>query len=348
MEESELLELLLETENVAELNRLLSAFSRRRTAKLGSVELIELANHTAGADYRYPNPGPALRLAVKIELVRRVGGIFSLTELGNTFLWARRVGMLDVSPQQAIILLGLFLDDFGMASNTSDLINQFGKGARDQLEAKTAPITWAPKIQDTAKILQQLGMIADLNGQLFLSPDFEAALPRTLLNRAALSEEALWRKLEAQRLRGRAAEEFVVLQEKRRLSKSGRRDLADYVIRVSPENVGAGYDVQSFEIDESPRYIEVKSSIGKAVRFEWSIGERQFAKENPAAYWIYFVPLSDSLQHRTVPVFMINDPIALIRSKKLTETASSFLVSEAARHSLPRVTAAEQLLEWPE
>jgi hypothetical protein len=348
MEENELLDVLLETGNVAELNRLLSAFSRRRTAKLGSVELIELANHTAGADYRYPNPEPALRLAVRIELLRRAGRILSLTELGNTFVRARHVGDLDVSSQQATILLGLFLDDARMASNISDLINQFGKGTRDQLEAKTTPIGWEPEVQDTAKILQQLGMIAELDGQLFLSPGLEAVLPRTLLDRAALSEEALWKKLEAQRLRGRAAEEFVVLQEKRRLSQTGRRDLAEYVIRVSSENAGAGYDIQSFETDDSPRYIEVKSSIGKAVRFEWSSGERQFAKDNPEAYWIYFVPLSDLLQDRTVPIFMIRDPIALIRSKRLSEAASSFLVSEVARQALPRVTRSEQLLEWPQ
>ena len=112
MRRSELLELLIEIENVAELNRLLSAFNRRRTAKLGSVELMELAQQTAGANYRYPNPEPALELAVKIGLLQRSPRLVTLTELGRLFLRARRIQTFDISLQQAIMLLGLFLDKY--------------------------------------------------------------------------------------------------------------------------------------------------------------------------------------------------------------------------------------------
>jgi hypothetical protein len=62
---------------------------------------------------------------------------------------------------------------------------------------------------------------------------------------------------------GRAGEERIVLHERSSLAAAGRDDLADRVRWVSDrDGDGAGYDIASFEIDGSPRLIEVKTTNG--------------------------------------------------------------------------------------
>jgi hypothetical protein len=60
---------------------------------------------------------------------------------------------------------------------------------------------------------------------------------------------------------GAAGEEFVVQFEHWRLASSGRPTLADRVEQVSrTQGDGLGFDVLSFNLDGSPRYIEVKTT----------------------------------------------------------------------------------------
>lgn len=186
---------------------------------------------------------------------------------------------------------------------------------------------------------------------LCVNPAFESVLPRYLLEITALTEEALWERLEAQRLRAREAEELVVVEERKRLARLGRSDLAELVVRISAEDVSAGYDIESFEQDGLPRLIEVKSSVGRAIRFEWSIREREMASENRGRYWIYFVPLANVLQKRSLPIWMLRNPIALLRSGKLTEIPSSYVVLANAhgrrRSGHQKAIIQEALQEWP-
>jgi hypothetical protein len=349
MANSELLSLLVDLGNVAEFNRLLSPFSRQTARRIGSVELVELANNSAGADYRYPNPQAALNVAFRIGLLRRIGKTVSLTRLGRMFLQSRDRDALDPSLKQSIILLGLFLDDASFAEVSSRLFQQFGRGAADRLESKAPPSTWSNSMQRAAMVFQQLGVMREVNGALVVDRAFEPFLLQ-LIVKASIDEDTLWRRLEAQRIRAREAEEFVKREEQRRLVKAGRKDLSPLVMRMSEHNVSAGYDIRSFNIDDSPRYIEVKSSIGTSVRFEWSAMERDFAGNNRDSYWIYFVPLAASLENRTMPIWMLPDPVGLIRSGVLCEMPSSYVVSEVAaamRHNSVNGNSAEPLAKWP-
>ena len=125
---------------------------------------------------------------------------------------------------------------------------------------------------------------------------------------AAVSEEELLRILELQRLRAVAAEEHVKGLEIERLANGGRRDLAGLVERVAARDVAAGYDIRSFELDGSDRYIEVKSSTGSNLRFILSRNERLFLETHDAAAWIYFVPRVHELSSSNWPVIAIPTP----------------------------------------
>lgn len=350
MPTKELLELVEETGHVGELSRLLSAFKQRRTRRLGKVELIELANQSAGASYRYPNPEPALKVAMAVGLLQRdKQGIF-LTETGKLFLRLASDNKMEVTTEQASLLLGLFLDDSSMNVCVGSLFRVFGKGSSGRLEAKSSPSGWDGLTQTAAKIFQQLGVLEEYDSKLCLNINFESIFPRYLLELIALDEQALWDRLEAQRLRARKAEELVLLEEQNRLVRVGRSDLANLVVRVSAEDVSAGYDISSFESDGSPRLIEVKSSSGRAIRFEWSIREREVASVNSSRYWIYFVPLANMLEKRNLPILMLRSPATLISSGKLTETPSAFVVSAVNARISPRTINAvgirELLREW--
>src|SRR5205814_1236846 len=74
-----------------------------------------------------------------------------------------------------------------------------------------------------------------------------------------LSQADLDARLLLQRDRAALAEDLVVRLERERLIRTGADDLAEAVVRVSIEDVCAGYDVQSFEVTGQPRLIEVKS-----------------------------------------------------------------------------------------
>lgn len=349
MPTKDLLELISETGHVGELARLLSAFERRRTIKLGRVELMELANQTAGASYRYPNPESAVELSLAVGLLRKEGQRVSLTEAGVQFLKLSEK-RFDLSFAQSNLLFGLFLDDLRIVSHINSLFRHFGRGASGPIEAKDIPAIWSASDQATARFLQQLGVLEERGGVLSLNYAFEYLLPTSSTDVTGLTEEALWKRLDAQRIRAREAEKLVMIEERRRLIRLGRRGLAALVVRISAENVSAGYDISSFEEDGSPRLIEVKSSVGGAIRFEWSIREHEMAAKHGQAYWIYFVPFANVLERRTVPIWILCDPIALIHTGKLVEVPSSFTVSTVTGISpaSPRskVELRDPLREW--
>lgn len=65
-------------------------------------------------------------------------------------------------------------------------------------------------------------------------------------------------KYKNQLTKGTRCEQLILKKEKERLSASGRNDLADQVEIVS-DNPDNGFDIKSFEVDETPMQIEVKA-----------------------------------------------------------------------------------------
>jgi len=82
---------------------------------------------------------------------------------------------------------------------------------------------------------------------------------------------------------GLRGERLVFDYERRWLLERGRPDLADRVVHVSVElGHGAGYDVSSFLLDETPHHIEVKATRGSiSAPFLLSANELRHALEHP-------------------------------------------------------------------
>lgn len=90
--------------------------------------------------------------------------------------------------------------------------------------------------------------------------------------------------------RNGALGEYIALEhERRRLANAGRIDLVSMIRWTSKENVCAGFDIMSFEIDGSQRFIEVKATSGHGNKFAITRNEWRVARLKRDRYWIYLV-----------------------------------------------------------
>jgi len=90
---------------------------------------------------------------------------------------------------------------------------------------------------------------------------------------------------------GDMGEDLVVKYESKRLELLGLTKKAKKVERVSLKSDAFGYDILSFNDDESERYIEVKATRAKAgtANFFLTLNELNTAKEKQENYFIYMV-----------------------------------------------------------
>lgn len=115
---------------------------------------------------------------------------------------------------------------------------------------------------------------------------------------------------------GDMGESLIHSHECQRIKTGGRNDIIHLIKRI-PTQLAVGYDIQSIELDERKRYIEVKTTISSApVNFnkihlttnEWSAADT--LKER---YFIYRL----SLNKQTRKLFIIQDPVGLYKSDKI-------------------------------
>lgn len=88
---------------------------------------------------------------------------------------------------------------------------------------------------------------------------------------------------------GLAGEDWVVDYEKGNLKDSDSAELAEKVERISQTNISAGFDVLSYEVGGSEKFIEVKTTALSKLEFFLSSNELDIAREFKHRYWIYFL-----------------------------------------------------------
>ncbi len=92
-------------------------------------------------------------------------------------------------------------------------------------------------------------------------------------------------------LLGEAGEQFVINYERARLIHAGKDSLSDRIEQVSSTlGPSAGYDIRSFEVNGTDRYIEAKTTkYGKNTPFYVTPNELGFSQSNAARYYLYRV-----------------------------------------------------------
>lgn len=330
----------LDTGRIGELNLLVEVLARGPTPKdLTCWAILQ----TAGKCDRIPIPDLYIPVAEQLGVVRYdVEGHLELTQLGNLLLEATNSPPHDQFNQRQLQLLAPeLLGDYEIRDavvSALQLMTRTGQSSR----AYVLRSTLLTPAQDMGfRTIQVLGFTSVDSEHVTLSYEGFQKLLALIGEDAAQTEQELWASLQQTNLRARAAEEYVVEYEQRRLREASRRQLSELVDRISRYNARANYDVRSFELDGQPRYIEVKSSTNLRVQFYWSSAERAFAKQQSRAYWIYFIPRAQELPHLQHDLLLIQDPVYWCGSS-LAEEPSTFRVSMTKEPAdLPSVTSGD-------
>jgi hypothetical protein len=144
----------------------------------------------------------------------------------------------------------------------------------------------------------------------FESHFMEAARIWNRRTRRRMSQAALDERLADQAAHGEETEEWLLRRERVRLSS---HPLVDQVVRLSIEDVSAGFDIISFSTPTAvvhDHFIEVKSFSGRR-RFFWTRNEIEAARRLGEAYQLCLVDRNRLLDDGYVPE-MISGPYAAL------------------------------------
>lgn len=154
-------------------------------------------------------------------------------------------------------------------------------------------------LDDYSSLQSHLDDLAEVQPQLNVesTPSFDSILvdpPKERLKPSA-SNSRVGRKVnfiereQKNRALGTAGEKYILTLEKKRLTDSGRQDLADKIEWVAnTQGDGLGFDILSYEHGGDERYIEVKTTTqGKSMPFYVSANEVDFSREVGECFFLY-------------------------------------------------------------
>lgn len=164
------------------------------------------------------------------------------------------------------------------------------------------------------------------NGEICVAGNYESDWTEQLRNRRKkFTLEQLLKQQEDQSRRGLEAEEFVLGLEKKRLP-----GLANKIKRISDFDVAAGYDIVSYENDETEhydRFIEVKCYMGSP-HFFWSENESDVAKIKADKYILCLVDYLRMGEPGYQPEFIRNPYEIIFDSDEWLVNASSYRIQK--------------------
>lgn len=164
------------------------------------------------------------------------------------------------------------------------------------------------------------------NGEICVVGNYESDWTEQLRNRRKkFTLEQLLKQQEDQSRRGLEAEEFVLGLEKKRLP-----ELAQKIKRISDFDVAAGYDIVSYENNETEhydRFIEVKCYMGSP-HFFWSENESDVARIKADKYILCLVDYLRMGEPGYQPEFIRNPYETIFDSDEWLINASSYRIQK--------------------
>ena len=259
------------------------------------------------------NPRDCLSLAIEIGLVEKCRGRLGLSALGRELLSVASWPPYNLlTNAQGRRLLDELLHLRAFAVPLGRLLQKMTRRRNGSLDIVPRSVPLLRDEMQCLHALQSMRAVGYIAGVLVMAPAAYKTIIEVLGTSAVVSEEELLRVLEFQRIRAVEAENHVMKLEIERLTRGRRPDLASLVERVAARDVAAGYDIRSFEIDGSDRFIEVKSSTGTTMRFVLSRNERKFLEEHDSTAWLYFVQRVHELRSHNHPVLAMPNPLRWI------------------------------------
>jgi hypothetical protein len=258
----------------------------------------------------------------------------TLTELGREFLNRNPAFWYEITDAQKHLLAEQVILKGPWQSRTRDLFLSFSPNYSD-ITYELGLVDNPPLLRHNATIhlLKVLGVLIETQGKLRVTPPFVAHVNQLLANRHGMTEGRLDQMLQANRKLSTQAEEAIVEYERNRLRAIGRSAEAELVRRISQLDLGAGYDIESFDGDKPlfdyDRFVEVKASLESDLRFFWSSNERRVAEEKGDKYWIYFVGgLGQNKAEQLMPIMIQNPAKRLSQISQLCIEVATYFVAQ--------------------
>ena len=253
-----------------------------------------------------------------LKLLSEEDSRLTITEFGNDFLNLnppRPYRRYEITPAQKKYLIYRIVCCELYQQDIQDLVRKFqlnenGKLSLNNLKKdyNTVPLF---------NILQQLGFLYREGDYMIIKEEYENEIALyNLYSKAQSLDKFLEKKIE-DAIRGSIAEYYVLDYEKNRLKIKQLKENSDKITLVSLQNVYAGYDIASFDSNESidfDRFIEVKSSQSRRIHFFISRNEINKAKQEKDKYWIYYVEMQG---RKPVKLKRFQNPIeTIIKNEK--------------------------------
>jgi len=318
-----------------ELNRILIAVAELTDQDQGcSVNSVTTLCSSFTLGGRLVDHAKMLRLSSYTGLSSIEQGTVRLTHLGREFLSDNPDFLYEITETQKIFLAEQLIFKGPWESRARDLFLSFSPNySKITYELSLIENPLPVRYNSTIHLLRVLEVLVEADGKLIVAPRYVAHVNQLLADRRRMSEKLLEQVLQANQRLGMQAEEAVVEHERKRLRALGRNAEAELVRRISQLDIGAGYDIKSFDGDKPlfdyDRFIEVKASQESELRFFWSANERRAAKEKGNKYWIYFVGrFKQSKSDEITPIMIQNPAKRLSQISQLSVDVATYIITQ--------------------
>jgi len=314
--------------NINSLNRIMSTVEdlmiKDNTSNNENVEKDYLGN------YFLPVVDDALSVidfCVAIKLLVREDLRLIITPLGNQFLDLNPPNpyrRYEINSNQKKYLIFRVLSSENFREDMQNLVKKFHLNEKNQLILENTQKTHREVL--LINLLEQLDFLNCNEDNITIKNEYENELILYNLNPKEQSLDKFLEKKAEEAIRGSIAEYYVLEYERKRLKNKKAIENIDKIKLVSLGNVYAGYDIASFDSEESEefdRFIEVKSSQYSKVHFFISKNEIKKAKQEKSKYWIYYVEMKG---RKPIKLRLFKDPIdTIIKNEKEYNIESSQL-----------------------
>jgi hypothetical protein len=320
-------------EKLAELNRVLLAVNELRGSDgIADVEIVIERCKATVIEARIPKHQLSIEFAGQIGLLLINGNAISLTDEGLGFIELNPSSQYDLSEEQKRVLLRTCYLHGALRQTAMAILKVFSPALGSDafrwslVDSPALPNEW------TAEHLSQLGLLERRDDGWEVRVDYTKTVAEFLEEGEGWSEEKFREVLKEKEEVGKLGENLVKAFEMRRLIKMGHAVEARCVRRISNLRVNAGYDIESFD-SSSPtvaydRFIEVKGTRGRDMRFFWTDNEIKVATKLGKRYWIYFQGAIDVKKGtaRDEPI-LVHDPVnSILQNAKFKTTPQGLIV----------------------
>ena len=190
----------------------------------------------------------------------------------------------------------------------------------------------ALKVQDQnfLGLLLQLDILIENKDIIELAPQYAELLEIVVSNTVMVITPEAFEKLEAAKKEiANIAEEYVLQNERNRLSSIDAVEQSKRVDHVALKNVAAGYDIASFNDKNSKnhdRFIEVKAGKPTPTNYFFSRHEFETARRLRNRYYIYYVCIKDK---KPKELYVFQNPIeGIMKDPKFEIRTNTYEISE--------------------